>query len=203
MIGDENMIRANVTLHRAFKEGAVTTVGDRNLFMVNSHVGHDAAIGNDTILANNVMIGGHVHVDNGAIVSGGAGIHQFCRIGPYCMIGGLARVVQDVPPYLMLDGHTASAVGINRVGLKRNGFSVADIKEIKSIYRLMFRSGLRWDEILEELAGQEGHSQTYHAFLSTGKRGFVSERRSPRSATVKMDTAQPRIAEETVRRAAG
>ncbi|MFT7643917.1 MAG: UDP-N-acetylglucosamine acyltransferase [Pirellulaceae bacterium] len=203
VIGDENMIRENVTLHRAFNEGSVTTIGDRNLFMVNSHVGHDAAIGDDTILANNVMIGGHVNIGHGAIVSGGAGIHQFCRVGPYCMIGGLARVTQDVPPYLMLDGHSASAVGINRVGLKRNGFSVADIKEIKELYRLMFRSGLRWDEVMEELKGRDGHAQTYFEFLSQGKRGFINERRSPRSATVNMDTAQPRIAEETVRRAAG
>jgi UDP-N-acetylglucosamine acyltransferase len=203
VIGDANMIRENVTLHRAFNEGSTTTVGDRNLFMVNSHVGHDAVVGNDTILANNVMIGGHVKLADGAIVSGGAGIHQFCRIGPYCMIGGLARVTQDVPPYLMLDGHSASAVGINRVGLKRNGFTSTDIKEIKALYRVMYRSGLRWDEVLQELAGLDGHAKTYFDFLSDGKRGFVSERRSPRSATVQMDTTQPRIAEETIRRAAG
>ncbi len=119
-IGDHNVIREYVTIHRALKPGDATRVGDHNLFMANSHVGHDCDLGDHMIVANNVMIAGHVVVDDRVYLGGAAGIHQFCRIGQYAMVGGQAHVSQDVPPYVMLDGITTKIVGLNPIEEFRN-----------------------------------------------------------------------------------
>lgn len=116
-VGSHNAIRENCTIHRALNEGGTTTVGDHNLLMVAAHVAHDCTIGDYTVIANNVLLGGFVTVADRAFVSGAVGVHQFCRIGRLAMVGGCARVVQDVPPYVMVDGHSGLIVGLNLVGL--------------------------------------------------------------------------------------
>ncbi len=192
-IGDHNVIREYVTIHRALKPDEVTHVGDRNLLMANSHIGHDSDLGDDIIVANNVMIAGHVVVDDRVYLGGAAGIHQFCRVGQYAMVGGQAHISQDVPPYVMLDGITTKVVGLNRVGLRRGGFSKLELAELKAAYRILYREGLTWDDTLARLAGEfpTGPAAEFHEFLAASERGVVQERRTPRAATVQFPTADP------------
>jgi UDP-N-acetylglucosamine acyltransferase len=190
-IGSNNTIRENCTIHRALHEGTSTTIGNGNLLMAGTHVAHDCTVGDNVIFANNALLGGFVSVADRAFVSGAVAVHQFCRIGRMTMIGGCARIVQDVPPYVLIDGHSGLIVGLNLVGLRRNGFTTGDITQLKSAYRLIYRSGLRWLEILEQLKQQftSGPAADFHAFFSQGSRGFVQERRMPPNATLKLRRA--------------
>jgi UDP-N-acetylglucosamine acyltransferase len=156
--------------------------------MVGAHVAHDCHLGDNVILTNNVMLGGHVHVDDRAYVSGGVAVHQFCRIGHLAMVGGLARVRQDVPPFVTLDGGTTMVVGLNRVGLRRAGYGLEQMEQLKNAYRLIYRSGLPWDEMLDQLEREfvEGPASEFAAFFRDGQRGFVQERRTPPGATVRL-----------------
>ena len=200
-IGDHNVIREYVTIHRALDPTAITHVGDHNLFMANSHVGHDSDLGDHIIVTNNVMIAGHVVVDDYAYLGGAAGIHQFCRIGQYAMVGGQAHVSQDVPPFVMLDGVTTKVVGLNRVGLRRSGISPADLADLKAAYRLIYRAGLTWAETLARLASEfpSGPAAEFHEFLVSSERGLVQERRTPHVTTVRFPTvrSQPAVEQET------
>lgn len=187
-IGTGNVIRENATIHRALSPAGVTTIGDHNLLMVNAHVAHDCRVGDHTIIANNVMLGGHASVGDRAFVSGAVAVHQFCRIGRLAMVGGQAHVVRDVPPYVTLDGLTSFVVGLNVIGLKRSGMTPAEILELKTAYKLIYRSGLRWVEILDQLARQhaQGPAAAFGEFFREGKRGYVQERRVPRAAILKL-----------------
>lgn len=191
VIGSNNTIRENCTIHRALHAGTTTNVGDNNLLMVGAHVAHDCQVGDNIILANNVLLGGFVTVGDRAFVSGAVGVHQFCRIGRLAMIGGCARVVQDVPPYVMIDGHSGLIVGLNLVGLRRNGYGAEEVGQLKTAYRLIYRRGLRWVEVLENLKAEfpAGPAADFHPFLSQGTRGFVQERRMPPGATLKLRRA--------------
>ncbi|MEX2114434.1 MAG: acyl-ACP--UDP-N-acetylglucosamine O-acyltransferase [Pirellulales bacterium] len=190
-IGSHNTLRENVTVHRALNEGGVTRIGDHNLLMVGAHVAHDCTVGSNVILANNALLGGFVTVEDRAFVSGAVAIHQFCRVGRLAMIGGCARVVQDIPPYVMVDGRSGLIVGLNLVGLRRNGYTPQDIAQLKAAYRLIYRQGLRWNEVLEKLQAEfsSGPANEFHPFLSQGTRGFVQERRMPPTATLKLRRA--------------
>ena len=188
VIGCDNTIREYVTMHRSLVEDRTTRVGDHNLFMIGSHVAHDCTIGSNVIVTNNVLLGGHVRVEDRAFVSGAVAVHQFCRIGSLAMVGGMARVVQDVPPYVMVDGGSSMIVGLNSVGLRRNGFTVEQIAQLKKAYRVIYRQGLTFNDMLTALAANfsEGPAAEFHRFLSGGKRGFMQERRTPPGATVRL-----------------
>ncbi len=178
IIGSGNVIRENVTIHRALYEGQATIVGDNNLLMVNAHVAHDCQIGSGCILANNVMLAGHVTVGDRAYLSGAVAVHQFCRIGPLAMVGGHARVGKDIPPYVTVDGFTTLVAGLNVIGLRRAGFSAQQIQQLKEAYRVIYRSGLPWKEILETLRTRfaEGPAALFYEFLASTKRGITPER---------------------------
>lgn len=137
-IGDNNVFRENTTVHRGTFEDLPTRIGSNNLFLCYSHVAHDCQFGNHIILSNSVGIAGHVIVEDHAIVSGLAAVHQFCRIGKHSIIGGVAKVVQDVPPFMIADGNPASIRGLNLVGLQRRGFGEEDIKHLKIAYKKLF-----------------------------------------------------------------
>ncbi len=188
VIGDHNVFREHVTIHRAMKPAATTCVGSHNYVMAGGHFGHDVTIGSHCIFANAALIGGHVTVEDRAFVSGAVAVHQFCRIGKLAMVGGHARVVQDVPPYMLLDGQTSCVVGLNIVGLRRSGHSTDDITELKAAYRVIYRRGLAWREVLEALTREFTCSAIDHLrdFLSTGTRGFTQERRAPPATTLKL-----------------
>ncbi len=187
-IGDGNVFRENVTVHRALAAGHVTRIGNCCLFMVNTHTAHDCIVHDNVVLTNNTMLGGHVEVGQRAYLGGGAAVHQFCRIGRLAMIGGMARVTQDVPPFVMLDGDTAMVVGLNRVGLRRAGFTTTEMLDIKSAYRVIYRSGLMWQELLDTLRLEfvSGPAAEFAPFFQDGKRGFVQERRTPPGAIVRL-----------------
>jgi UDP-N-acetylglucosamine acyltransferase len=187
-IGDANVIRENVTIHRAMEAGQVTQIGSRCLLMVAAHVAHDCTLGDGVILTNNAMLGGHVSVGDKAYLSGGVAVHQFCKIGRLAMVGGMARVRQDVPPFMMIDGGSTMVVGLNKVGLRRAGFSTQEVQQLKAAYKMIYRSGLAWDEILDVLALEfpEGPAAEFRPFFLDGKRGFVQERRTPPGAIVRL-----------------
>jgi len=191
-IGNHNTIRENSTIHRGLSADHATRVGDHNLLMVNAHVAHDCQIGNHVIIVNNCLLGGHVRVGDGAYLGGAAAIHQFCRIGRLAMLGGQAHVTQDVPPFVMVDGKSNLIVGLNLIGLRRAGFPSEQIKLLKAAYRIIFRSGMMWSEVLKSLqiSFTAGPAAELAPFLAAGQRGFVRERRTPRAATVSFSTTQ-------------
>jgi len=186
IIGDKNVFRENCTVHRALSEN--TIVGERNYFMVNAHVAHDVVVASDCIIANNVMLGGHVEVQDFAYISGGVAVHQLCRIGREVMISGQARITRDVPPYVMICGDTSRVVGLNLIGLRRRGHSSDEIKQLKTAYRVIYRSQLPWKEIVAGLQADyvAGPAANYGEFFKNGDRGYVPERRKSRPATLKV-----------------
>lgn len=140
-IGDDNMIREHVTIHRGTDNGGgLTTLGSRNLLMVGSHVAHDCILGDEIVLANQVMLGGHVIMEDGASIGGGAGVHHFATIGTCAFVGGLARIARDVPPYMIVEGHPAEVRAINTVALVRRGFDEQHIDAVKEAFRRLFRN---------------------------------------------------------------
>jgi UDP-N-acetylglucosamine acyltransferase len=199
-IGSGNVFREYVTVHRGLKPGQATTLGDGNYLMVNAHIAHDCVLGSHNIVANNAMLGGHVLVGSHAYISASAGIHQFCRVGNFAMVGGQSHVNKDVPPFVTLDGLTSRVVGLNTIGLKRKGFTPEEIAQLKEAYRVIYRRGLRWSEVLTTLAEQfaTGPAAAFLEFFQGGRRGFMPERRTPRAAAVRIpqeleleDDAQP------------
>ncbi|MDA7889243.1 acyl-ACP--UDP-N-acetylglucosamine O-acyltransferase [Pirellulales bacterium] len=198
VIGNHNVFREGVSIHRALKPDGQTTVGDHNYLMAGAHLGHDTHLGNNCVFANNSLAGGHVVIEDHAFVSGAVAIHQFCRVGQFSMIGGHARVVQDVPPFMLIDGQSGSIVGLNTIGLRRAGYPADELTELKAAYRAIYRRGLSWTEVLETLKTEftTGLASHLHTFLAQGRRGFVQERRSPPSST---STLRLRIADEEKR----
>ncbi len=139
IIGARNRIREHVTLNPGTEGGGgVTRVGDDNLFMMSSHVGHDCSLGSGIVIANSVALGGHVVVEDGVVIGGLSGVHQFVRLGRGAMIGGMSGVVADVIPYGSVAGERAHLAGLNLVGLKRREASRADIHGLRGTYRTLF-----------------------------------------------------------------
>lgn len=188
VLGDHNKLREYVTMHRAFKPEDCTRVGNHNMFMVGAHVAHDCQIGSHVIAVNNVLFGGQVQVGDHAFIGGAVGVHQFCRIGAFAMVGAHSKIVKDVPPYLMVDGTPALVIGLNKVGLRRNGFDNEAMQQLKDAYRLIYRRGLRWKEVLETLARDfpSGPAAQFSEYFKSGKRGFTGERRTPKAAMLKL-----------------
>ena len=198
-IGDRNTVREHVTIHRALHAGHDTRIGDDCLIMVGAHIAHDCLIGSRVILTNGVMLGGHVEVGDRACFGGNAAVHQFCRIGRLAMIGGCSKIVQDLPPFLLTDGTTALIVGLNRVGLQRAGFTKAEILELKAAYRVIYREGLTFNEMVETLESRfpQGAVREMTEFFRTGTRGFIQERRSPPKIALRVHPAVDDVETET------
>jgi len=174
VIGDRNVIREGVTIHRSTKAGGATVVGSDCFLMVNVHVAHDNRIGDRVIMANNVMLAGHVEIGERAFLGGGVGVHQFCRVGRLAMIGGNAKVVQDCLPFVITDGHPARARGLNVVGLRRAGVTPPQMRALKEAYRLLVRSGLPREAALEAMSALEDPLVDEMAsFVRGSKRGFA------------------------------
>lgn len=151
-IGDNNVIREGVTIHRGTIQDAGTTIiGSDNLFMANVHVAHDCVVGDNVIMANNTAVAGHVHVGDWAILGGFTAVHQFCKIGPHVMCGTCSVVLKDIPAYIMANGNTAEPHGINTEGLKRRGFSKDAITQLRRAYKIVYRSKLTTPQALAEL----------------------------------------------------
>lgn len=189
-IGNGNVFRENVTIHRSLYEDQATLIGNDSFLMVAAHIAHDCVLENRVIIANNTALSGHVIVGERAFISGMVAVHQYCRIGSMAMVGGMARITRDVPPYITVDGVTNRVAGLNLVGLKRNGLSSEQISTLKQAYRLIFRSGMVWEEMLAELEGQftTGLASNFAPFFRASKRGCTPERRVPAAATVQLPT---------------
>ena len=176
-IGDDNIIREYVTIHRATtKENRETVVGDRNYLMGYSHVAHDCRLADGIVIANGVQLGGHVRVGEGAGIGGLTAIHQFVRIGAYSFIGGLSGVSQDVPPYMMVAGEHARLFGLNQKGLTRAGFSAEAIKHLKEAYRMIWRQNRRLREAIpavREHVPASPELEVLLSFLENAKRGVL------------------------------
>ena len=152
VIGDHNIIREGVTIHRGtVQDRGETTIGDHNLLMAYVHIGHDSVIGNHCILVNNASLAGHVHIGDWAILSGYTLVHQFVHIGAHAFAGASTYLTMDVPAYLMVAGNPAQAVNINLEGLKRRGFSAAALAALKRAYKIVWRQKLGLDAALTEL----------------------------------------------------
>jgi UDP-N-acetylglucosamine acyltransferase len=179
-IGDRNRIREYVTINRATNEGEATVIGNDNLLMAYAHVAHNCLIENEVIIANSVAIAGHVHIESMATISGVLGIHQFVHIGKMAMVGGMSRITRDVPPYMLVEGNPARVRSLNLVGLKRRGFTSADIKLLKKAFRLLYHEGMSLTKAIEQLdlLSEAESIQYLRNFLqlatSQGRRGLIS-----------------------------
>jgi len=152
-IGDHNTIRECVTIHSATGEGEATVIGSHNNILANSHIGHNVVLGNRVIISM-AALAGHVVVEDYALVGGLSAVHQFCRIGTMAMTGGCTKVVQDVPPYVIVDGNPAEARTINKVGLERNGVSEAAQAALRQAYKILFREGLTTSNALARIESE-------------------------------------------------
>ena len=141
-IGDDNTFREHVTVHSATGEGGVTRVGSHNHILAYAHIAHDCTLGNRIVMSNVATLAGHVVVEDDATVGGLAAVHQFCRIGKMSIIGGCSKVVQDVPPFMLVDGNPAETRTINKVGLERHGVPEETQNVLKQAYKTLFRDGL-------------------------------------------------------------
>lgn len=150
-IGDNNVIRENVTMHCGTPKGQTsingeepekmtTRVGSNGMFMINSHIAHDCVVGDDVIMTNNAVIGGHVRLGDGVILGGNAAVHQFVRIGRKAMIGGLTGIGRDVIPFGMVTGDRGKLRGLNQVGMKRSGYDEHAVKSVVRAYMFIFKS---------------------------------------------------------------
>jgi UDP-N-acetylglucosamine acyltransferase len=150
-IGNKNVFREYCTIHRGTADGTATRIGDNNFLMVGAHIGHNCEIGNNVTIANNCLFAGYVRVDDQAFVGGGSTFHQHMRVGRLVMIQGSSAFGKDLPPFTLC-AERNSVMGLNVVGLKRNGFSLQDRNEIKAAFKLIYLSGLNTSQALEKAA---------------------------------------------------
>lgn len=175
-IGDNNIIRENVTINRGTAAKEKTIVGSNNLLMEGMHIAHDVTVGNGCIIGNTTKIAGEVVVDDFAIISACVLIHQFCHIGSYVMIGGGTRTSQDVPPFVMAAREPVAFCGLNLVGLRRRGFSKEIIENIHNAYRLLYQRGKLREECLQEIRDTVPSSPEIEYilnFVTSSKRGII------------------------------
>jgi UDP-N-acetylglucosamine acyltransferase len=176
-IGKRNQIREFVTIHRGTSGGGgLTKIGDDNLFMAQAHVAHDCQIGSEVIMANAATLAGHVEIADHANVGAYSGVHQFCRVGFEAFVGGYSVVVKDAPPFAIIQGNHAKCYGLNRVGMKRRGYSKDTIEKLHRAYHLLLSAKLNTtqalEKIKEEITGCDEVDRLVKFYEST-KRGVV------------------------------
>ena len=179
VIGDNNVIREYMTMHRGTVQGhGLTTVGSGGLFMAYSHVAHDCRIGDEVILANAVNLAGHVDIGNYVVISGMAAVEQFLRIGDYAFLGGASGYNLDIPPYMLAHGVRGKLFGPNVIGLKRRGFSKETIQALRKAYKIIFRMKLSKDEALAQVESELGEvAEVAHLidFIRSSERGVAPD----------------------------
>ncbi|PIQ87378.1 MAG: acyl-[acyl-carrier-protein]--UDP-N-acetylglucosamine O-acyltransferase [Candidatus Omnitrophica bacterium CG11_big_fil_rev_8_21_14_0_20_45_26] len=174
-IGSHNKIREYVTMNPGTEEGTETVIGDRNLVMAYAHIAHDCILGNDITVANNGTLAGHVVIEDRAILGGFGAVHQFVRIGYLSIVGGCSKVVQDIPPFIMADGHPAKAFGLNSVGLERANVPAEDRSSLKKAFKILFRSGLSVKSAAKKIESEVPRTQSIQIlldFLSKSERSI-------------------------------
>jgi UDP-N-acetylglucosamine acyltransferase len=179
-IGNGNKIREHYTISRGTQPESVTTLGDGNYIMTSGHIAHNSTIGSNTVIASCALIAGHVEVEDRAFLSGGVVVHQHSKIGRLAMIGGNTRVNLDVPPFFLYSGFDVEPMGLNTVGLKRAGFTLAQVSKLKRAYHLLYRSNLLLEDALGRIEAEVPDENTLHliAFVRRSQRGICRERKS-------------------------
>ncbi|MDR0646404.1 MAG: acyl-ACP--UDP-N-acetylglucosamine O-acyltransferase [Elusimicrobiota bacterium] len=189
VMGSGNQIREGVTIHRATTLREPTSIGNNCLFMANSHVAHDCRLGDNVIMVNNSGAAGHVEIANNAILSGMVAVHQFVRIGRLAMISGLSGLPLDVPPFCRASGGRAKLVGINTIGLRRNGFTREMIFAVKNAYKTLFHSTRTLKESIEILRTNNPTPEVLEiiTFIENTKRGITAARRKKNQKETDVD----------------
>jgi len=189
ILGTNCVVRECVTLNSGtLKDGGqgVTTIGNNCFFMAYSHVAHDCRLGNGVIMANSVALAGHVTVGNNVVFGGNSAAHQFVRVGDLAMIGGLSGVDRDIPPFCLAQGNHCELVGLNSVGLRRNGLTREAMADIKKAYKALFLSQIPLTEAIEELEKSTASTPSVQLLLgflkSPSKRGITRPRKKTQDA---------------------
>lgn len=177
-VGDRNIFREYSSVHRGLKDGSSTVIGDDNFLMGFSHIAHDCQIGNKVVICNGALVAGHAVIEDKAFVSGNAAIHQFVKIGTLVMIGGLARVIKDVPPYMLVEGDS-EVCSLNVVGIRRSSLNEKARVQIKQAYKLLYRSDLNVSQALEaiqKLGDLTDEVKHIIEFIKSSERGICKHR---------------------------
>jgi UDP-N-acetylglucosamine acyltransferase len=182
-IGNENVFREHVTVHRGTSQGdGETSIGDRNLFMVGSHIGHDVRVGDDCTLVNGALVAGHCTLADRCILSGHAAVQQRARIGRLAMLGGLGSTTKDIPPFVLQQGYNC-VTGLNTVGLRRAGFSNAAIAALREAFRILFKEGRTQNSALDRIdadLGTVAEVKEFVAFIRESTLGINPSRTDER-----------------------
>lgn len=176
IMGDNNIIRESVTIHRGTtQDKGETRIGSNNLFMAYVHIAHDCVVGNNVIMSNNASIAGHVHVGDWAILGGLTGVHQFVHIGAHAFTAGYSLILQDVPPFVMASGQPGIPRGLNSEGMKRRGFSKESQIAVRRAYKTLYRKGHTVEEALVALAEESDDEQVKLLidFVTRSNRGII------------------------------
>jgi UDP-N-acetylglucosamine acyltransferase len=179
-VGDRNVFREYASVHAATNDGEYTVVGNDNVILAYGHIAHDCVVGNHLVMSAQAALAGHVIVEDHVNIGWGVGVHQFCRIGAHAMLGGMSKIVQDVPPFIIADGNPAIARSINKVGLERHEFTPERLESVKQAFRLFYRAGLNRTQAFEKmhahaLAGTTDF-QHFLRFVEKSERGVVAGR---------------------------
>lgn len=190
-IGDDNTFREHVTVNRATYAGEATVIGNSNLLMSCVHVGHNCVIEDRVIISSGTVLAGHVHIESRATISGVLGIHQFVWVGKLAMVGGMTKIVRDIPPFMLVDGSPGYVRSLNQVGLKRAGLAndpqSKTLQSLKKAFRLLYRSGLPFNQALDQLdlISDDEYLQHLCQFLrqsqEPGRRGLTPGKKRARS----------------------
>lgn len=174
-IGNGNTIREFVTIHRGTKAGTSTVIGDSNFIMAYCHIAHNCVLGNNIIMVNQASLTGYCTVEDRAFLSGMTGFHQFSKIGKLAMVSALSAFNKDIPPFVICGGRPGVALGVNVVGLRRAGVSAAVRDEIKTAFKLLYRSGLNVSQAVEEMKKTLRSEEVRHMirFIEESKRGIL------------------------------
>lgn len=178
LMGDRNKIREHYTISRGTKPESVTRIGNGNYIMTSGHIAHNCTLGDNIVVASCALVAGYVEVEDQVFISGGVVIHQYSKIGRLAMIGGNSRVNLDVPPFFLYSGFHVEPEGLNLVGLKRAGFTVEQVRNLKNAYRVLYRSGLKQEQALIKIETELATPETLHLvnFIRSSKRRICRER---------------------------
>ena len=174
-IGNGNRIREHYTISRGTEPDSATEIGDNNYIMTSGHIAHNCRLGSNIVVCSCALIAGYVEIEDQAFVSGGVVVHQFSKIGRLAMIGGNTRVNKDAAPYFLYSEFNITPCGLNMVGLRRAGFSAADIAALKKAFRLLFRENLPLEEALKRIEQETptGHTRHLVEFIRSSTRGIA------------------------------
>ncbi len=175
-IGDNTTVREFATIHRGTGDNGITKIGENCLLMAYIHIPHDCIVGNNVIIANATQIAGHVEIGDNVIIGGVCAVHQFCKIGKFAMLGAATKTTQDIPPFVLAGKVPMKYMGLNVVGLRRNGFSNDQIRNLKKVYEIIFDHGLTLANAKEKIKTEFPDDEVIKDvldFLEESTRGII------------------------------